>query len=125
MAGGGHQKQNQQGKKAQNLKRKILQRAIVGIGSKNRKDRINIAQTVKLDDVKNPMHHPNQKCSDPQMPSVVQQWQKTMIQTRHWPNAQNELQHDKGQGTGSPNDQGFRADQGIKGQLQEGERQQV
>src|SRR5215467_3888650 len=81
MAGRGHQKENDQSKEAQLLKREVRQTGEIVIGDEKADQGISIAQCVELYNRKGTVNQTEKEGDDAQMTSVIQQRQQARIQT--------------------------------------------
>ena len=95
MAGGSHQKENDQCEKAQRLKGKIHHASITRIADEQTYQWIQISERMKLEESKAAMRQTHQECRDTQMPPVVQQGEESTIQPRQWTDAQHDIQQEK------------------------------
>src|SRR5438132_2711555 len=107
VAGGGHQKENDEREQSELLKRKVRQPSEIPVRSEKADDRILVAQTVELDDGKNAVNSAQKERCHAQMTPIIEKRQKARVQPTERSDAQNDVKQQKRCGTCSANDQCF------------------
>src|SRR6516225_6467329 len=108
MTRGRHEKEDDQSKEAEGLKRKIRDAAIPRIAEEETHQRIHISQRMKLEECKTAMCQAQQKSRYPKMTAVVEQWKKTTIEACQRPDTQHDVQKQEGRCPQSANQQRLR-----------------
>src|SRR5712692_5875263 len=114
MAGGCHEKKNQESQKTELLEGEVGQAPEVLIRRQEADERVFISEAMKLNDRKDSVHCAQQKSDDSQMAAIVQPGKKSRIQPAKRPDAQNHVQKQKCRRAGGANNERF--DRGIRKQ---------
>src|SRR6266849_560304 len=107
MAGGCHEKKNQESQKTELLEGEVGQAPEVPIRRQEADERVFISEAMKLNDRKDSVYCAQQKSDDSQMAAIVKQGKKSRIQPAKRPDAQNHVQKQKRRGTCGPNNKRF------------------
>src|SRR3974390_1172832 len=99
MARRGHQEKDQQSKKSECLKGKAREAAVTRIAHEDADQGVQIAQRVELNNGKRPMPQREYKHDHAQMPAVIEQRQKSPVQTAERADAQDDMQKQQCRGS--------------------------
>src|SRR6266849_2884582 len=95
MAGGCHEKKNQESQKTELLEGEVGQAPEVPIRRQEADEWVFISEAMKLNDRKDSVYCAQQKSDDSQMAAIVKQGKKSRIQPAKRPDAQNHVQKQK------------------------------
>ncbi len=98
VAGGRHQEQNQERQKAQWLKRKPVQAVIPRVADEEADQRVQDAESMKLEEREPPVSQRNEKHRDAEMTAIVKQRQEGTVQPAKRTHDQDHMQHEQGAG---------------------------
>jgi len=77
---------------------------VIGVGKKKAKEGVGIPQTVKLEYRKPSVDRGYQEHCHAKVPTVVEQWQETTVQSGQGSNAKDEVQKQEGERGGGANE---------------------